>query len=447
MRESGVAAERFFASPIPYRSADADTLIERFSVVTASIAYEGDIPTFFKWLNGAHIPLSPYEREEGRFPVVGMGGALSYINPLTLSGVCDFIVLGDGMDVMGHILKCLRAWESGISREELWQRLAESDYILVPPVDIVDGRLVREPKIGRTLDLNGPYPAHSVWMTKRGVFGKTLLLELQRGCARSCSYCTLPCCFGKMRWRRIETIEKAFNDISARFEVPQVGLVTPEAGDYPLLPRLIDTIMGKQVAISFASLRLDRLNERMISALTSGGRHSITVAPETGGEALRFSCGKKFTDQMILEKLVMTKDAGIDHVKLYFMVGLPHENDEDISAMTSLCRRIIAETGQSLTLSVNPFVPKPQTPWRREQFCGRQAIRRKYEKIKKDIRTITKKTPQLRLTGMKEAETEFKLAWYGYAESRQLAENIEAGVKDIPVPDRERTAEELSRFK
>ena len=103
LRELGAAAERFFASPVPYRSADADTMLERFPVITASIAYECDIPVFFRWLRGAGIPLLPEEREEGGFPVVGMGGALTYINPLAASGVCDFVVLGDGMDVMGGI--------------------------------------------------------------------------------------------------------------------------------------------------------------------------------------------------------------------------------------------------------------------------------------------------------------------------------------------------------
>ena len=447
LRESGVAAERFFASPVPYRSVDADTLLERFSVITASIAYEGDIPAFYGWLAGANIPLLAEERRAGAFPVIGMGGALSYINPLTVSGVCDFIILGDGMEAIDYAIESLRAYEGGCGREELWRRLAENPDILVPPVDIRGGLLTRDLHIARSLDLNGPYPAHSVWMTDRGAFGKTLLLELQRGCARSCSYCTLPQCFGRMRWRKYEIVEKALEDISSRFTVPQAGLVTPEAGDYPFLPQLTQRLMEKRIGVSFASLRLDRLNEQMIAALCGSGRRSITVAPETGGEALRFACGKKFSDDLIIEKLAMAKAAGIDRVKLYFMIGLPGESEEDITSMTELCRRIIAETGQQLTLSVNPFIPKPGTPWKDEIFSGKQTIRQKYEKIKKDMRTIVKKRPQLRLTGIKEAETEFNLAWYGYLESRELAKNIEMGITKLPTSNRETTQKELERFK
>ena len=100
-------------------------------------------------------------------------------------------------------------------------------------------------------------------------------------------------------------IEEALEKITARFDVPQAGLVTPEAGDYPFLPQLVDRLIEKKIGVSFASLRLDRLSEQMITALAGSGRHSITVAPETGGEALRFGCGKKFTDDLILEKLAI----------------------------------------------------------------------------------------------------------------------------------------------
>ena len=445
LRLAGVAAERFFASPLPYRSADADTMLERFSVITATVAYEGGIPVFLEWLDSAGIPLLPEERAAGSFPVVGAGGAFSYINPLSLSGVCDFIILGDGMEALDYAVECLRSCSSA-PRRRLWEKLAGHDEILVPPVDIKDGKLTRNLKTGRSLDLNGDYPLHSVWMTERSAFGKTLLIELQRGCARSCRYCTLPRCFGKMRFRGFDIIENALSDICGRFEVPQVGLVTPEAGDYPFLPRLTESIDRKGIAVSFASLRLDRLDEKMIETLAGGGRRSITVAPETGSERLRFSCGKNFTNELITEKLSLAKSHGIDRVKLYFMIGLPGETDEDISAITALCRSVICETGQSLTLSVNPFIPKPGTAWENEFFAGKHAVRQKYEKIKKEIRTIAKKTPQLRLTGVKEAQEEFSLAWCGFEESRKLARDPHGGAADADAAGREMLKEELGRI-
>lgn len=416
-------------------------MLERFSVITASVAYEGGVPVFYRWLNDAGIPLLAEERESGSFPVVGMGGALSYINPLVASGVCDFVILGDGMDIMASLVDTLRRYGNA-PRKKLWRALADIPSLLVPPLHMQSGENLT---IARDLSLDGPYPMHSAWMTPRGTFGKTLLLELQRGCARSCSYCTLPRCFGKMRFRGVDALEEAIDRVTGRFDVPQAGLVTPEAGDYPFLPKLIDILRAKDMGISFASLRLDRLNEKMIEAMTAKGRRSVTVAPETGSERLRFSCGKKFTDGLIIEKLALAREMGIDKVKLYFMTGLPGESDDDITAITELCRRIISETGQSLTLSVNPFIPKPRTAWSGENFAGGRTIRQKYEKIKKDMRSISKKRPQLRLTGVKEAEEEYNLAWYGYDESRELARAIKNGAA-APVSDREKSAALLERF-
>lgn len=445
LRELGAAAERFFASPVPYRSADADTMLERFPVITASIAYECDVPVFFRWLKGAGVPLRPDEREKGGFPVVGMGGALTYINPLVASGVCDFIVLGDGMDVMGEIAGVLRRYGGG-SREKLWRELAAVPTVFVPPVHVREGLENSKLRIARELSLDGPYPMHSVWTTPRGTFGKTLLIELQRGCARSCAYCTLPRCFGRMRFRKFEAVGKALDDVTARFDVPQVGLVTPEAGDYPFIAPLLAKLREKGAGVSFASLRLDRLTEDMITAMSESGRRSVTVAPETGSDRLRFACGKKFTNDLVVEKLAMARSLGIDKAKLYLMTGLPGETDCDIEAVASMCRRIIGETGLALTLSVNPFVPKPRTPWSGENFAGSRTIKAKYEKIKKEVRSITKKTPQLRLTGIKEAEAEFRLAWYGYKESAALAAAVENGGARLPEANREEAAEEIAKF-
>lgn len=234
-----------------------------------------------------------------------------------------------------------------------------------------------------------------------------------------------------MRYRPFDSIKEHLDNVLDNISARQIGLVTPEAGDYPDINKLIDYLEGREMSISFASLRIDRLTEKMIKTLTLGGRHSITVAPETGSDELRFSCGKKFTNDLIIEKLSLAAKNGINQVKLYFMVGLPGETDEDIASITLLCRRIIEETGQNLILSVNPFVPKPGTPWFNAPFAGAAAIRKKYNLLAADIRSMKKKAPQLRLTSPKEAEQEFDLAWYGYSDSRNLADTIEAGAKPL----------------
>ena len=136
----------------------------------------------------------------------------------------------------------------------------------------------------------------------------------------------------------------------------------------------------------------------MLSALKTGGRHSITVAPETGSDELRFSCGKKFTNELITEKMKLAASLGIDQAKLYFMTGLPGETDEDIRSIAALSGRIIDETGMNLILSVGPFVPKPGTVWSRAEFGGVPELKRKYDILIRELSKIKKKRPQLRMT-------------------------------------------------
>ncbi len=420
LKENGVAVERFFSSPISYRSVDSDTMLERFPIITAGISYEGGFVTLCEWLKGANIPLSPYEREKNSYPVLGIGGAISYINPLLVSGICDFIVLGDAVDILPYIVECMRVYISCGDRRKLWRQLAENEYILVPPLHLSD-RNVEARRLGRSIPIDDTYPMYSSWVTPRGAFGNTLLAELQRGCARSCSYCTLPGSFGKMRYRKFDMIKPGLDRILESTEIKQIGLVTPEAGDYPDIELLLDYMKSKEIGVSFASLRLDRLTDRMVDTLTSGGRHSITVAPESGSDALRFSCGKKFTNDLIIEKLIMAKSKGVDQAKLYFMIGLPGETEEDILAIADLAANIIEKTAQNIILSVTPFIPKPGTPWENESFAGIPQIRKKYNILSSAVRAIKKKTPQLRLTSPKEADTEYNLAWFGYKDSLDIA--------------------------
>jgi len=250
-----------------------------------------------------------------------------------------------------------------------------------------------------------------------------------------------------MRRRQIALFKDDFVSLCSKFDFDQVGLITPEAGDYPEIDELLDLIQANKKSVSFASLRIDRVNEKMLSALSSGGRHSITVAPETGNSNLRAKCGKKFSNELIIEKLRCAKEFGINKAKLYFMLGLPEETDEDVKSIADLCANIISETGQTIIISAGAFIPKPWTKWEMEQFAGIDEVKRKYRLLTEATRKIKKKTPVLRLTSPKEAEAEFVLAWAGSSESKQLAADIEKyGKRKFNFSDRQRTWEELRQF-
>lgn len=433
---------------MPYRSVDADTLLERFPVVTAGVSYEGDVETFFRWLHGAGIPLSPRARDKDSFPVIGAGGALTYINPLPLSGVCDFIVLGDGTAALPHLTDSLRRYLSDGDRRALWERLAEHRNILVPPLHMEDGRLNTDRRTDMNQAMDDSWPMFGTWVTEKSSFGDTLLVELQRGCARKCRYCTLPGCFGSIRQRRFDYLREPLSAVLDRVPCGQIGLVTPEAGDYGDMEQLLDFIADKGRGVSFASLRIDRLTERMVDALILGGRKSLTIAPEAAREALRFSCGKEFSNELIMRKLTMARERGATQVKLYFMIGLPGESDADVEAIAEMCRDIINETGQNLIVSAGAFVPKPGTGWEHERFIGIREIKRRYGIMERGIRSIKKKRPALRLASPKESENEYMLTWSGYSESLRMAERVSHDKKvETGHSNADKTLLELKRLK
>ncbi|MDR3354780.1 MAG: B12-binding domain-containing radical SAM protein, partial [Synergistaceae bacterium] len=317
LAELRVNVERFFAVPIPHRSVDRDTLLERFPVILASISFEGDIPRFIGWLRSNGVDPSRRSRAVGS-PIIGAGGAITYINPLSLCGICDFIVLGDGIPVLDFAADVLR---NARSKDETLERLAEHPSILVPRIHIdraAEGKL----EISKSPDISAEY-GYGLWVTPGTVFGRTLLVELQRGCFRNCAYCALPNCFKPPRQRDLELVRRDIAEASARCGFRQVGLVTPEAGDYRDLDDLLSYLESSGRAVSFASLRVDNLTETAVRALVRSGRRSVTIAPESGDDELRAACGKRFTNDDIAETMVMTRKRGIIDVKLYFMIGLP----------------------------------------------------------------------------------------------------------------------------
>ncbi|MDR2780265.1 MAG: radical SAM protein, partial [Synergistaceae bacterium] len=169
LRELGVAAERFFASPIPYRSVERDTMLEKFPMILGSVPYEADVLTFSKWLAKGGISPSREIRERARShesPLVGAGGAMTYINPLSLSGICDFVVLGDGVQTVRSIVKTLRR---GFSREKTLAELSEHSSIYVPSVH---GHGKHSLSIANA-DISRDY-GHGVWTTPNTVFGNSL---------------------------------------------------------------------------------------------------------------------------------------------------------------------------------------------------------------------------------------------------------------------------------
>jgi radical SAM superfamily enzyme YgiQ (UPF0313 family) len=441
LREFGVSVERFFASPSPFRSVESDTMLERFPVVLGSISYEPDVITFARWLELAGIRASREHRESSPRiqPLIGAGGALTYINPLPLSGICDFIILGDGTETARFLVRILRY---GRPRDETLSLLAESPSIFVPSVHLKGEHSLVIAKN----DVSEDY-GRSTWIARSSVFKDTLLLELQRGCPNGCRFCTLTGCFSPVRVRGLELVERDIEETRRVAEFSRIGLVTPEAGDYKYIDELLDFAEYMKMGVSFASLRVDKLTERMMKALVSGGGRAVTVAPETGDDSLRRICGKRFSNEDVIEKLEMAARVGARSAKLYFMIGLPGETREQAMSIAALCEDVRLKTDLTVTASVSPFVPKLGTSWAGEVFAGEKKLKILFSQLSRSLGGMG--GVKLRAGGIREACVENAVSGAGTEASRFIARNVLSGIsykKLLQLSDRKETEAELSKL-
>lgn len=412
LRERGVAAERFFKNPFPDISVENDRPISDFRLLTASVVYEPDMTSLLSMLKKWRIPATWIERKEKDSPILGVGGGISYINPLGLSKYADFIALGDGEEIFDHLVDAVRDFfRHHGNRRRLWETLAENASFFVPPIhleQLVKGRpLSRKKSI--CLDLSAA-AGKSTWITPRSVFPDSFLVETQRGCYRKCPFCTIPACFGPPRTRPKDLVLKDI-DAAKEYGALRLGIIAPESGDYPWISDVIATVRQQDISVSFASLRLDSLTPEMLEVLSQSGQRTLTVAPETGDDELRKKCGKPFTQELIIEKLKLAREKGITKTKMYFMLGLPNETVEHILETARFISLVRRETGLKTVASFSIFVPKPQTPWQDNEFSSLETIETKTRLLRKNLLKTGTSGVELRFPSYREADEEYNLAW------------------------------------
>jgi len=384
-----IVCERFFLPPkqelaamsaagAPLLTLESQTSVADFDVVAFSVSFEWDYVNVLTLLRLAGIPHYAAERSD-RHPLIVVGGAVTFVNPEPLAPFADAIAAGEG-EVLVPGLR--RAFSEAGNRAELLRLLSRERGFYVPsfyePQYAPDGSLtgylgtdvplpVRKAAL-KTTEAVDP-PVTSIF-TPDTEFGSRLLVEVVRGCANLCRFCWAGYNYLPVRAfpaDRILALAQA-----ARSHASRIGLVSIALCDHPEIERILSRLLEMGYAISPASLRLDDLTEPILRTLRASGERTITIAPETGSDRLRRVINKTVTNDEILDRAELIFATGIENLKLYYMIGLPTETDDDLVAIRDLTLQLrdrmlkyAKPRGQigRIVGSVNPLIPKPGTAY------------------------------------------------------------------------------------
>jgi radical SAM superfamily enzyme YgiQ (UPF0313 family) len=365
----------------PLLTLESQTPVGDFDVIAFSVSFEWDYTNVVTLLRLAGVPPRAAARTE-HHPLVVIGGAVTFVNPEPLALFADVIAAGEGELLIPSLMTAIRACAD---REDLLRRLTVERGFYVPSFYDVryaaNGTIAAfEPRPGtgapaavkkaavKSVDRLDP-PATSIF-TPDTEFGSRFLIEVVRGCANLCRFCWAGYNYLPVRAFPADRILELA--AQAKTYSSKAGLVSIALCDHPEIERILNGLLDMGYSISPASLRLDDLTEPIVRLLRKSGERSITIAPETGSDRLRRVINKTVTNEDILAATELIFASGIENLKLYYMIGLPTETDDDLVAirdLTSRMRDIMMTHGRGrgrvgrIVGSVNPLIPKPGTAY------------------------------------------------------------------------------------
>lgn len=370
----------------PLCSLETQTPLREFDVIGFSLQYEMIYSNILTMLDLSGIPLESSLRSDDDPLIVG-GGPCAY-NPEPLADFFDCFVIGEGEEIIGEIAAAIALWKQQGrkgGRTALLQALAKLEGIYVPALyqvkqDADDAFGQVEPlaegapktvtkRVVVDLD-NAPFPTRTIVPYLETVHDR-IMLELFRGCTRGCRFCQAGVVYRPVRERKPETLMRLAQELADNTGYDEISLVSLSSADYSCLRGLADDLLTQfapqRVSLSLPSLRIDSFSIELANEIQKVRRSGLTFAPEAGTQRLRDVINKGVTEADLFEAAGAAFRSGWTGIKLYFMIGLPTETDEDVLAIADLARRVLALSrnvrNRKVTVSVSTFVPKPHTPF------------------------------------------------------------------------------------
>jgi radical SAM family uncharacterized protein len=389
----------------PPLSLESQRPLADFQLIGFSVTYEGDYVNVLRLLDMAGIPLRAVERRP-HDPLVLMGGVCAFSNPEPVAPFMDFIVVGEGEELVGELMQAYR--EGYRDRETFLDGLVGLPGIYIPErhdVSYDDDGTVADVKplhgapavvVKRRLTQVDQFRTIAAVKTPNAEYGHMALLEVGKGCGRGCRFCLEGQVYRPVRHRSVAALGETVAQLAAQGET-RIGLVGACVSDYPWIGDLLKIVEDNGMELSISSLRADSLTDDLVASLARGGHRTLTMAPEAGTERLRRAIRKTITDEQLLTACDLVRARGIPNLKTYFMIGQPTETADDVAAIPGLARRMLERlrvldpSGRpfgKLTLSISSFVPKPWTPFQWAPFDGATSLSAKLDVIKRGVRSF-----------------------------------------------------------
>ncbi|WP_020675407.1 radical SAM protein [Geopsychrobacter electrodiphilus] len=375
----------------PLVSLETGTPLAEFDLIALSISFENDYLNLPKIFELGHIPLFSAQRG-AHDPLVLFGGVCAFLNPEPLAEIADLVAVGEAEVILPVLIPALLTY---LGHESTALGVFEQLPGIYLPAQVAVGYLgdgtlakISAPGVLRQyladLDTSA---SRSFILNEEAEFGSMALTEVMRGCSRGCRFCAAGYVYLPPRERSLENLIPQVE--AGLCHRSRIGLVGAAVADHADISALQQEIMLHGGEVSVSSLRLDALTSAEARQLQAAGLKTVAIAPEAGSQQMRDLINKNLDEAQILHAVHLLADAGMLNLKLYFLIGLPGEEDSDIDAILALAdqvRLIWREAGRkrgslgNLTLSVNPFIPKPFTPF---QWAGMETEKGLKQKLRK----------------------------------------------------------------
>ncbi len=431
--EAGWSVERAFGLGEPYQQCllrqrgTAGTLetgapLSAARVLAFSLPYSLLYRDAIALLEAGGVSTVAVDRAEDG-PLVIAGGSAVTINPEPISPVVDLVVLGEAEPCLPYLIDLLHRWIGrDIRREALWEEASRIKGLYAPALmDAGEATRWDVPPIEHTATV-------SSFLTPASHFRDSLLVEVSRGCPGTCRFCAVGTLYQPVRWRPAKQVIQLVGQ--SALKPARVSLIGAAVSQHPEIVAVVRALSRAGQEVGLSSLRVDRYSPDLARGLHGSGARTVTMAPEAGSDRLRSLVGKPLKHRLLVRAVTEAGRAGANKIRLYFMIGLPWEEERDREGIVEVCAELSAVlrgTPSLLVPSLTPFVPKPMTPF---AWCGPP----REDELHEHIRRLLKELGAIPRVRPRAGSSRLAVADY----------RLSMGGRDLAAPLREMVRESLS---